>query len=351
MSKKESRKSSVLLFVGAFVVIIIVMFVANQSKDIEVALEMPFNEGVRSLSTYESKLMAVASDGKTFLWDWDKLDQDAVVGQAAFEQALLLDVDSVISIKQGRPAAVVVSSVNDEKIEKEIRLDSDTDLGVISANRDRSVLVAILAESSDSKDWTDYKFYNIGLEDKRAFRINQASDDNSLIQLTDFAVSDDGRLVAGAGEKDRKARLLVIDITGRSILWDKIYDVPDSFASVIFSLDGKNIFAGGNDGALYKINANTGKVINKVQIKEQIEAAHKAVPIQNLAISPNGKLIAVGTTSGFRVLDCEFNNEVFSEIGIHKLSGPLVFSPDSDLIATSDLRQGGEIKIWPIPEH
>ena len=351
MSKKNPKKSPMIVFIGAFIVIIILMIIANLSKDVEVALEMPFNEGVRSLSAYDNKLLAVASDDKTFLWDWDELGQDAVIGKAAFEQALLLDADSVISIKQGQPAVVVVSSVRGGEVEKEILLDSGTDLGVISTNCDCSVLVAILAVSSDSKDRTEYKFYNIDLDGQEASRINQVSDDSSLIQLTDFAVSDEGKFITGAGEKNHKARLLVIDIKGERVLWDKTYDVLKSFTSVIFSLDGKNIFAGGSDGALYKINANTGEIINKAQIKEQIETAHKAVPIQNLAISPNGKLIAVGTTSGFRVLDCEFNNEVFSEIGIHKLSGPLVFSPDSSFIATSDLRQGMKIKIWSIPGH
>ena len=68
--KGSKKKSPMFLFIVAFAVIIIVMIVANQSKDENVSLEMPFNEGVRSLSTFDNKLLAVASDGKTYLWDW-----------------------------------------------------------------------------------------------------------------------------------------------------------------------------------------------------------------------------------------------------------------------------------------
>jgi len=348
---KKTKNSSGFLFAGAFVVIIIIMIIANQGKDDNLALEMPFNEGIRSLSTYENKLLAVASDGKTFLWDWNKLDQDAVIGKAAFEQALLYDSNSVVSIKQGRPATVVVSSVKDGKIEKKIPLDSDTDLGLISANRDRSVLIAILAESSDFKDWTDYKFYNIDLEDKRASRINQASDDNSLIQLTDFAVSDDGRFIAGAGERNHKAWLMLVDVEHRHLLWENIYDKPNGFGSIIFSFDGKTIYAGGNDGAVYYVRASDGILVDHFKFGEEASVAHETISVQNLMFSPDGSLLAY--TYGFRIyiFDHQNKKEIYSRHPGQKLPGPIVFSPDSSQIATSDFRQGGKIKIWPVPEY
>jgi WD40 repeat protein len=351
MTKTGSKKSPVVMFIGAFVVIVIVMIIANQSKDVGVALVMPFNEGIRSLSTYENKLLAVASDGKTFIWDWDRLDQKAVVGKAAFEQALLLDIDSVISIKQGRSATIVVSSVQDEKIEKEIRLDSDTDLGIISANRDRSTFVAILAVSSDSKDWTDYEFYNIDLEGKRAFRINKASDDNSLIQLTDFAVSDDGRFIAAAGERGHKARLMLIDIGRQRLLWDNIYDKPNGFGSIVFSFDGKTIYAGGDDGTVYYFQTSDGELIDHFKFREETSVAHETISVQNLTFSPDGTLLAY--TYGFKIYIFDHKNktEIHSQRPGQKLPGPIVFSPDSSQIATSDFRQGGKIKIWPVPEH
>lgn len=71
------------MFARAFVVIIIIMVIANQSKDGNVALEKFLNEGIRSLSRLDNKLLVVASDGKTYLWDWDSLDEKAINGESA----------------------------------------------------------------------------------------------------------------------------------------------------------------------------------------------------------------------------------------------------------------------------
>ncbi len=348
---KKTKNSSGLLFVGAFAIIIIVMLVANQDKDDNVALEMPLNEGIRSLSALGNKLLAVASDGKTFLWDWDQLDQNAVVGRSAFEQAMLLDMDSVVSIRQGQSASVVVSSVQGEKVEKEIRLGFGTDLGIISTNRDRSVLVAILAVSSDSKEQTDYKFYNIDLERKRSSRIAQVSDNDSLIQLTDFAVSDDGRFVTAAGEQDHKARLVLVDIKRGRVAWDKTYERPDGFGAVIFSFDGKTIYVGGSDGVVYYIQTSDGKVVDQFKFKKEASAAHDTISIQNIAISSDDSMIAY--IYGFEMYVFDHNNkkEIHSQRPSSNLPGPIVFSPNSNTIATSDFRQGKKLYIWPIPEH
>ncbi|MCK5563834.1 MAG: hypothetical protein KAJ07_01190 [Planctomycetes bacterium] len=351
MSKTKQNKKPALLFVGGFIVIIVVMLIANQSKDVEVVLEMPRNEGIRSLSTYDNRLLAVASDGKTFLWDWNSLDQKAINGTSAFGQALLLDADSVVSIKQGRSSAVVVSSVQGEKIEKEIRLSSDTDLGTIISSRDRNALVAVLAVSSDSKDLTDYKFYNIDLERKRSSRITQVSDDNSLIQLTDFAVSDDGGFVTAAGEQDHKARLVLVDITRGRVTWDKTYASPDGFGAVVFSFDGKTIYAGGSDGSVYYIQTSDGRVIDQFKFKKEASAAHDTISIQNIAISPDDSMIAYIYGFEMYVFDHKNKIEIHSQRPSPNLPGPIVFSPDSSSIAASDLRQGKKLNIWPIPEH
>lgn len=351
MVKQNKKRSPVFLFIGAFIVIVIIMFVANQGQNDNIALEMPFNEGVRSLSTYGNKLMAVASDGKTFLWDWDQLDQEAVIGKTVFSQALLLDSDSVVSIKQGRSSAVVVSSVQGEKVEKEISLNSKTDLGVISASCDRSVLVAILAVSSGSKEQTDYKFYNIDLKRKRSSRIAQVSDDNSLIQLTDFAVSDDGRFVTAAGEQDHKARLVLVDIKWGRVMWDKTYASPDGFGAAVFSFDGKTIYAGGSDGVVYYIQASDGEIADQFKFKKEVSAAHETLSIQNMTLSDDGSMVAY--TYGFEmyVFDHKNKMEIHSQRAVANLPGPIVFSPDSKNIAASDFRQGKKLNIWPVPEH
>ncbi|MHC5061007.1 MAG: WD40 repeat domain-containing protein [Planctomycetota bacterium] len=349
MAETKTKRSPVILFLGAFVVVVIVMFIANQSKDVEVALEMSFNEGIRSLSSYNNKLLAVASDGKTFLWDWDKLDKKPETGSMPSEQVYLLAPDVVALIKQGRSTSLVVSNFRGDKIEKSILLDSKGSHVFLIANRNQSALAAITAETSDSEDRVDYQFLNIDLEGKKTLKITGITDKADEIQLEDFAVSDDGRFIVGVGKKDHRARLVLVDIEQRCMLWDKTYDNPDRFGSVIFSFDSKTIFAGGSDGAVYWFRASDGELVDHFRFKGEAAIAHKTISVRYMTISPDSFLLAY--TYGFKiyVFDLKTKREIHSQRPSQKLPGPLAFSPDSNFIATSDLRQGGKIKIYRIP--
>lgn len=351
MSKTKTKKSPVLLFVGVFVVIVIMMFIANQSKDVEVALEMPFNEGIRSLSTHKNNLMAVASDGKTFLWDWDKLDKKPETGSVASEQAYLLGPDVVALIKQGRSSSLVVSNFQGDKIKKSILLDSKGSQGFLVVNRDRSTLAAVTAKTSESEDRTDYQFLNINLERKKASRVANVTDNSSLVQLADFAVSDDGDLFAAAGEKDHRARMVLVDIKKRRVLWDKTYEKPDGFGSVIFAFEGKTVLAGGSDGVIYYIQASDGKIVDRFHFDAEVSIAHDTISVQNLTVSPDETMLAYTYGFNIYVFDHKNKKEIHYQYPGHKSPGPLVFSPDSSVLATSSIRQGGKIRIWPIPQH
>ncbi len=351
MSKEKKKKSSVFLFFAAFVVIIIIMFIANRGKTFEKALEMPFNEGIRSLSTYKTNLMAVASDGKTFLWDWDKLDKKPETGYVASEQAYLLDSDVVALLKQGRSTSLVVSSFQGDKIKKSILLDSKGSRVFLIVNRNQSALAAITVKISDSEGRVDYQLLGIDLEREKTSKITGITDNAGDIQLVDFAVSNDGGFIAGAGEKDHRARLVLVDIKQRRMLWDKGYDNPGRFGSVIFSFDSKTIFAGGGDGAVYWFRASDGKLVDHFRFEGEPQIAHKTSSAQHMTISHDSSLLAFVYGFKMYVFDCKTKREIFSRRPGQKLPGPLAFSPDSSLIATSDLRQGGKINIWPVPSQ
>jgi len=123
-NSNNKKKSPVFLFFAGFVLVIIVMFIANQSKDVEVALEMPFNEGIRGLSTYKNYLMAVSSDNKIFVWDWDELSKKPRTGSVTSEYAVLVGPDKVASLRQSGHQAVVVTDVSGGIRLKEISIDS-----------------------------------------------------------------------------------------------------------------------------------------------------------------------------------------------------------------------------------
>ena len=135
------------------------------------------------------------------------------------------------------------------------------------------------------------------------------------------------------------------------MVWDKKYDKPDGFGAVVFSFDGKTIYAGGSDGAVYYIQVLDGKVADQFKFQKEASAAHDTISIQNIAISPDDSMIAYIYGFEMYVFDHKDKIEIHSQRPASNLPGPIVFSPDSNSIAASDFRQGKKLNIWPIPQH
>ncbi len=73
--------------------------------------------------------------------------------------------------------------------------------------------------------------------------------------------------------------------------------------------------------------------------------------VQITQISSDGKVIGSVVTSLVTVWDIQNGKKIFSKGPGHKLVSGIAFSPDSKFLATSDMRQGGKIKIWKLPNH
>lgn len=347
MSEKK-KKSPVFLFLGGFILIIIVMFISNQQSEVAGELSMPFNEGIRAMSGYDGKIFAVASDGKYFIWDWERLDDKPLTGFASSDQAYLLKSGVVASLKKDRSTHVVISDPKGAKTDKKITVGSGPAMAYLSVNRSRNTVIATLIKEKSSEGKISYEIFSIDIKNSKASRVITLSDKSDW-PLTDFAVSDDGKYFAGIGEQDHKSRLILVDLKARRKVYDNTYDKPEYFGSVTFSRDSKAVFAGGNDGEIHKYSVATGQAMGKTQGEVQAKTGHKAVPIQYIAVSPDDQLVAFTRLGSVRVWDSNLTKQIFTAGG-HKLAGALTFSPDSSLVATSDMRQGGKIKVWRLPE-
>jgi len=191
----------------------------------------------------------------------------------------------------------------------------------------------------------------IGVDAGRVAKTMTITEKDADSWLTNFAVSDDGSFIAGVGEQDGHARIVLIDMEQKQTMWTKTLSQTEAFGSVIFSLDSKTIFAGGGDGAVYWFRVSDGKLVDHFRFKGKAKIPHEIISIRHMTISPDSSLLAY--TYGFKiyVFDCKTKREIYSQRPGQKLPGPLVCSPDSNFIATSDLRQGGKIKIWPRPSE
>jgi WD40 repeat protein len=351
-NSNNEKKSPVYWFLAGFIIIIIIMFIANQSKDVEVALEMPFNEGIRALSTCKNFLMAVSSDNKIFVWDWDELSKKPRTGSVESQQAVLLEGDLVASLRLAGSKALVLKDIKGDETHKEISIGSGSESkAYLCANSSRDVLAVILADEENGAIEPNYQFFIIDLDAGRALKVLDVTGEAANCQLTDFAISDDGSFIAGVGEQDGHARIVLVDMEQKQTMWTKTLPQTEAFGIAIFSTDNKTIYSGGSDGAVYIIQASDGKLVDHFRFKEEAAIPHETISIRHMTISPDSSLLAY--TYGFKIyiFDCKTKREIHSQSPGHKLPGPLAFSPDSNLIATSDLRQGGKIRIWPRPSE
>lgn len=349
VDSKGKKKSPVFLFLAGFILIVIIMFISNQQSEVAGELSMPFNEGIRAMSGYDNRIFAVASDGKFFSWDWEKLDDKPMKGSASSDQAYLLESGFIASLKQDRSTYVIVSDPQGIEKDKKIIVSTGPTQAYLSINRSRNTIITTLIKEKSSEGKIDYEIFSIDLKNLRALKVMTLSDKSDW-QLSDFAVSDDGKYYAAIGEQDHKGRLILVDLKARRTAYDNTYDKPKYFGSVAFSRDSKAVFAGGNDGEIHKYSVATGQVMGKTQGEVQAKTGHKAVPIQYIAVSPDDQLVAFTKKGSVQVWDSDLTKEIFVAGG-HKLAGALTFSPDSSLVATSDMRQGGTIKLWRLPKN
>jgi WD40 repeat protein len=150
------------------------------------------------------------------------------------------------------------------------------------------------------------------------------------------------------GDKNGQGWLVVFNVKQKQKLLETILPQSGPFLSVSFSKDDKSIFTGGKDGTLYKLKTD-GELLIRLSAPKTKEDTVQ--PVQNIAVSPDGRLVAANVGNPVNIWDSESGKNIFSKYPGHKITSGVAFSPDSRYIATSDLRQGGKIKVFRLPAY
>jgi WD40 repeat protein len=340
----SKKKSPILFFLTAFVTIVVVMLLANRESVLVEKVHFPLNRGVAGLSTWKDFLVAVCLDNKIYVWDWENLSEEPRTGLAQSHKAFLMDSDRVVSLRQRNPKAVVAANLAGDRKYREIPIGSNSGNEYLGVNRDRTTVALLLVEEGS---------YDISIVDADAGRVDpvaKISEEVAKCQVTDLAVSDDGALVVLFGEKDGGGWLLLVNLRQRRAVWEKRVPELRLFFGAAFSEDGKVIYARGSDSTLHKIETASGKILDRSLPGGENKSTLKTQHVQSVAVSTDGKFVAASVSGTAYVWDCETGKKVFSQAPGHKLTSGMAFSPDSRFLATSDLRQGGTIKIWRMPK-
>src|SRR6056297_3194366 len=80
VNKKMQSKSLFKYFIFLFVLILVVMFLSN-ARNPKVCELASVEEGIERLYTIGNEMIAVSTDKKVYIWDWDEVCSDKPLKQ------------------------------------------------------------------------------------------------------------------------------------------------------------------------------------------------------------------------------------------------------------------------------
>jgi WD40 repeat protein len=341
----NKKKSPVVFFGLGFVVVIFVTLVTNWRSAFVRDVPFPLNNGVAYLYTRGNCLAAVCHDGKVYVWDWNHLSAKPGIVDAQSDQAVLLESNRVVSVRQSNASKVIIADLDNGKVYREIPVAAEGKQVRLAVSRDGSTVAVMLAKTGGGQEVAMVDC-NAGLV-RPIVEMAEAAGD----RIMGIAVSDDGGLVVLVGEKAGQGYVVLVNVEQKRVAWAQTLPDLQKVRNAVFSKDGKVIYIRGTDSTVQILNAETGSVIKKLLPVKENRSTAGDQNVQTLTTSADGRFMAASVSGTVYVWDRKTEKLVLSKGPGHKLVSGLAFSPDSKFLATSDTRQGGTIKIWRVPKH
>jgi WD40 repeat protein len=344
---KPKNKSSAVFIIGVFAAVMILMLTAKmRSRNIQV-INIPLNNGIAVLLTYNNLLAAVSSDNKMYVWDWADLSKKYREYTVESSEAILASLNTIVSVKRTNSDSLVVSGFDANSENKKIPLSLASNTASLCANQDASKIILLLERGSG--EHVTYELLEVEFNTKQVRLITTIAAEQGRVDH--FAVSGDGRYVVAAGEKKDHGWLFVVDIKEKKMLWQKEYQDLRKLYKGVFSKDGDIIYLRGSDSMLTLVKTSSGEITDRVLLTDENKSTYRAQPAQTVAISGDGELVAATVLTNIYIWDTRTQKKYNIGGSGHKVFSSMVFSPDGKFIATSDMRQGGSIRVIQTPRH
>jgi WD40 repeat protein len=165
-----------------------------------------------------------------------------------------------------------------------------------------------------------------------------------------FAVSSDKKMLA-VGGMGECGWLTIIDLQQGKTVLEKEYKEINEFTSAVFTPDGSRMFLTNHNGSVYGIDTGSGEIKSSYTVLKPGEKniVTNDTSSQNAVISADGRYVAaVMIERKVAVWDIQSGNLVFEMNPGHKLAGSIALSEDGSLLATSDKRSDGAVRIWKV---
>lgn len=344
-----NRKNKNIIIIAAVVILLIfLMFYANSKSNFVRQLNGP-TEGTDSVLTVGDKLFAVSKENHIFTWQWNDL---SVWPAAAKPQASIITPiigDKIIynpSVSLGK--LIITNLKADKEISnlslpydaecKTIKTSQNGKFGIVSVNFNQGIQKGLLKLGVFDADSKELSF------------VFQKDTNAENFTLYDFSITNEGNLLAGAGEKDH-AWVLAVDVNSQSIVWEKTFDKYARFTCAEFSPDGKLLFVAEKIRHILVLDTAAGELVKEFVMDEYQTPSNQKQNISSIDISPDGKTLAADTEPAGKVWfwDIASGGET-GRISASELTvSDITFSPDSKYLATGCL-VSPEIKIWKVPQ-
>ncbi len=354
MSYKPKNKSPFIFFLIIIIIIMIITVVVDLAKN-EQLLNIPGNAGILDLSTCQNYLAALTKDNHVYLWDWNVLPGDPVKNGVTSRRAMaiVIGLDRIVQYKPEPYNTLTIQNIDTDDKKVDFPLGFRYRLNHIAATQDRSILTALLSRTSksDGNETTVYQLVTIDPQKEQYHSIINIGTDSADYQLNHCAISDDGKWGIILGAKDNQGVIILINVSQKQIVRETVYSEVKLFSRAAFAPKGNNwFFAGGDNMILYKIQTDTGQEL-RIPLIENYSPTASKTPFYDIAVSPDGKIVAAITTKGNSgVWDCTTGEKLIKSLSHIKISSTVAFSPDSRFLAVGRLQNGGNISIIPLPE-
>jgi hypothetical protein len=353
MSAQSSKKKSpALFFLICFLVALIITVIANRQSILVKEISIPLNNGIMNLSTYGNFLVAFSSDNKAYIMEWGNLSNKYQTIPVQHDQMVLLKNGTIVSAAKYNARSIGFTSIKGNTKSREIALDTGEGRAFLNIDRNQNTTILTIAQAKASQqNQTTFAFYLVDPNNNSTQYLFKADVEIDINQWISVSASDDCKLISLCGEKQGRCWIALCNMKEKRIAWETELPTPVLFFNCVFSPDSKLIFARGSDSTVYKFDCSSGQPAGQLRATKDNTNTEKYLHAQSVQVSNDGSLIGAVVSSIVCIWDQNTGRKIFSRDPSHKVIIGMAFSPDSKFLATADMRQGGKIKIWRLPEH
>jgi len=345
MSKKNRNiVVAVIILAG----LLSIMIFSNSQSALVRQLNGPI-EGTENVLTIGDKLFVISKDNQIFTWQWSDLSVWPTVAKPQATMIMPIADDKIIYNPSTGSGKLIMTNLKADKEISSLPMPYGAECKTIKASQNGKFgIVSMLFKEGVQKGWFKTAVFDADLE-KLSF-VFQKDTNAEKFAFYDFAITNDGNLLAGAGEKG-KAWVFVSDVNSQSILWEKTFDKHSKFTYAEFSPDGKLLFVAEKIRHILVFDTAAGKLVKEFVMDEYQTPSNQKQNISSIKVSPDGKILAADTEPAKAVWfwDIGAGKKIASfSTGAATISS-IAFSPDSKYLATGFLVTP-EIKIWKVPQ-